>query len=258
MRSSAVPVSGSGPPAPVATPLPRLLQLAQRVGSSFESRWASLWPAWALPIAASAAGWAAFVAVHSSIRTGFAAAARHSAHLAMTVAMTTAMMSPFAITLCLAAQRASLWRHANTNAITAFAAFLGLWVTIGLGLHAAAETVSMAASQEGVAAAMAVWCSGGQLRRGRDAKLRFCHRSALIRPAHRHRDAVLFGFETSMRCVFTCLPAMAVMALSPSLLIAVTVSALLLAERVATSRPRLMLAAAYGVLAAGLGLHAFV
>jgi hypothetical protein len=176
-------------------------------------------------------------------------------HLAMVVAMTMAMMSPYAVPLARAVARATLWWQATQAVVVAVATFLGLWCVVSAALHLAGTAVSLTLGSRAALALLALVCAVVVQRRGRTALLRACAVTRPVRPAHPARDAGRWAALAGGRCVRVCALPMTLMAIEPSLAGFAAVTTLLWVERF-TGRPALRYVLAAGYLAVGAALIA--
>jgi len=179
------------------------------------------------------------------------------------VVMTAAMMLPVAAVRAERIAAASLWRRRHVAVSEYVAGYLGVWSIFGL----AAIWIVAAVWPAGVPAlapaltllAAAVW----QVTPVRKRALRRCARPAYVnvRGWSADRDCVLGGIVHGRRCVLTCAPVMAVMALAHSTILMLVLTGLLLTERAPGPNParragRPQEAIALAGLAVGIGAWA--
>jgi predicted metal-binding membrane protein len=155
------------------------------------------------------------------------------------VLMAAAMMLPVIAVSVERVAAASLWRRRYVAAVEYIAGFLGVWALFGLtvlGMVAAVwpRGAPVAATAFTLVAA-AVW----QVTPARKRALRRCARPAFValRGWRADRDCLFGGVARGARCVLTCAPVMAVMALSHSVILMLALTALLLTERAAGPNP---------------------
>ena len=147
--------------------------------------------------------------------------------------MTAAMMLPVVAAGADRIAAASLWRRRHLAVIEYLAGYLGVWAVFGLaavGIIAALWPTDPPAAAPALALLVtATW----QVTPLRKRAMRRCARPANVNvrgwPAD--RDCVMGGITRGRRCVFTCAPVMAVMALAHSVILMVVLTALLLTER---------------------------
>jgi hypothetical protein len=175
--------------------------------------------------------------------------------LAMVVAMTLAMMSPYAVPLARAVARATLWWQATQAVVVAVVTFFGLWCVASAVLHLAGTAMSLTVGSRAALALLALVCAIVVQRRGRTALLQACAVTRPVRPAHPARDAGRWAALAGGRCVRVCAAPMTLMAIEPSLAGFAGVTTLLWIERF-TGRPALRYVLAAGYLAIGAALIA--
>ena len=228
----------------------------------------------ALPIVASAVGWAVLLLTHPALADGAGsdharpdhAGGGHSslftlAGIAHPAAMTIAMMAPFALSGVRSTAFTSLWWRAGRAAAFFLLAFLLTWTVIALCLDvvAAAWTTWLGSAATGTAVLLGV-CALAQLDPTRPEKVKRCDRGMRLRASGSEADVdcARFGALTAGRDVrFCALPMLAMMAadhVPAGLLVMAAVSGLAFADRITAGRRRLLTAAAYAALAVVLVL----
>ena len=155
------------------------------------------------------------------------------------VVMTAAMMLPVVAVAGDRIAAASLWRRRHVAVVEYLAAYLGVWSVFGLlaiwvvavvwpaGVPVLAPAVALLAA--------AVW----QVTPLRKRAMRRCGRPPYVsvRGWRADRDCVMGGIAHGRRCVFTCAPVMAVMALAHSVFLMVALTVVLLTERAPGPNP---------------------
>jgi predicted metal-binding membrane protein len=153
--------------------------------------------------------------------------------------MSAAMMLPVVAVGADRIAGASLWRRRHVAVIEYLAGYLGVWSVFGLaamGLIAAVWPAGVPAAAPAVALlAAAIW----QITPLRKQAARRCARPAYVnvRGWSADRDCVIGGIARGRRCVVTCAPVMAVMALAHSVILMLVLTSLLLTERAAGPNP---------------------
>lgn len=155
------------------------------------------------------------------------------------VVMTAAMMLPIVAGGADRIAAASLWRRRHVSVIEYLAGYLSVWSVFGLaaiGIIAVVWPAGVPADAPAVALLVAaVW----QVMSPRKQTLRRCARPPYVNvrgwPAD--RDCVTAGVAQGWRCVVTCAPVMAVMALAHSVILLLVLTCLLLSERAAGPDP---------------------
>jgi predicted metal-binding membrane protein len=153
--------------------------------------------------------------------------------------MSAAMMLPVVAVGADRIAAASLWRRRHVAVIEYLAGYLGVWAVFGLaaiGLIAAVWPAGVPAEAPAVALlAAAIW----QITPLRKQALRRCARPACVnvRGWSADRDCVIGGIARGRRCVVTCAPVMAVMAVAHSVILMLALTSLLLTERAAGPNP---------------------
>jgi predicted metal-binding membrane protein len=155
------------------------------------------------------------------------------------VVMTAAMMLPIVAAGADRIAGASLWRRRYVSVIEYLVGYLSVWSVFGLaaiGIIAVVWPAGIPAAAPAVALLVAaVW----QVTPLRKQTLRSCARPPYVNvrgwPAD--RDCVLTGVAQGRRCVVTCAPVMAVMALAHSVILLLILTCLLLSERAAGPDP---------------------
>jgi Predicted metal-binding integral membrane protein (DUF2182) len=153
--------------------------------------------------------------------------------------MSAAMMLPVVAVGADRIAAASLWRRRHVAVIEYLVGYLGVWSVFGLaamGLIAAVWPVGVPAEAPAVALlAAASW----QIAPLRKQVARRCARPAYVnvRGWSADRDCVIGGIARGRRCVVTCAPVMAVMALAHSVILMLVLTSLLLTERAAGPNP---------------------
>jgi len=178
----------------------------------------------------------------------------HLHHVTMIAGMVLVMMSPFAVPLCSAVARAALWRRAVGAMFATWAAFMGLWVIAAGGMHVAGEFLAMVVTPSGAIAVLAILTAGAQLRWRRLTLLNACQRTRPIRAGHELRGGAAWGAVAAARCVRVCAAPMTLMAVEPTLLSFVAITALVWWERFSTRRLGLRAPLALGYLLIGAGM----
>jgi hypothetical protein len=174
-------------------------------------------------------------------------------HLLMIIGMTLAMMSAFAIPMCRAVARGTLWWHANAAVVVALLTFLFAWILAAAVLHLGIATLGTLIGPVAIAAVITLCCASSQIGRPRAQQLAACQLTRPLRPGQHIRGAAQWAGIAGARCVRVCALPMALSAVQPTLAILASVTALLWIERVAHRPPlRLWLAVGY------LGLGALV
>lgn len=155
------------------------------------------------------------------------------------VVMTAAMMLPLAAGEADRIAAASLWGRRHVAVIEHLACYLAVWSVFGLaaiwvvdvvwpsGVPAAAPVLALLSA--------AMWQVTGLRKRA----LRRCGRPTYInvRGWRADRDCVIAGVSYGRRCLITCAPVMAVMALAHSALLMVALAILLFTERAPGPNP---------------------
>jgi predicted metal-binding membrane protein len=153
--------------------------------------------------------------------------------------MTAAMMLPLAAREADRIAAASLWRRRHVAVIEYLAGYLGVWSVFGLTAIWLVSTVwphgaPLAAAALALAAA-AAW----QVTPLRKRALRRCGRPAYlhVRGFSADCDCVVAGTAYGRRCLLTCAPVMAVMALAHSVTLMVALTIVLFTERAPGPNP---------------------
>jgi predicted metal-binding membrane protein len=155
------------------------------------------------------------------------------------VVMTAAMMLPIVADGSGRVAAASLWRRRHLAVVEYLGGYLSVWSVFGLaaiGTIAVVWPAGVPAAAPAVALLVAaVW----QVTSLRKQTLRRCARPPYVNvrgwPAD--RDCVAAGVAQGRRCVVTCAPVMAVMALAHSVILLLLLTCLLLSERAAGPDP---------------------
>jgi hypothetical protein len=174
-------------------------------------------------------------------------------HLLMIIGMTLAMMSGFAIPMCRAVARGTLWWHANLAVVVAVITFLSVWILAAAVLHLGVSALGTLIGSIAIASVITLCCASSQIGRSRARLLAACELTRPLRPDRHIRAAAQWAGLAGARCVRVCALPMALTAVQPTLASLASVTALLWIERVA-HRPPLRLCLAVGYL----GLGAFV
>lgn len=155
------------------------------------------------------------------------------------IVMAVAMMFPIAAPGARRIAQASMWRRRHVAMAEFLAGYLVVWAVVGLvALWAVSRLWHAGAPRQAVAIALliaAVW----QVMPVRRNILRRCRGSAFVnvRGWRADRDCVIEGINYGRRCVVTCGPVMAVMALGHSLILMACLTALLMTERARGPNP---------------------
>jgi hypothetical protein len=171
-------------------------------------------------------------------------------HLLMIIGMTLAMMSAFAIPVCRAVARGTLWWHANAAVVVALLSFLSVWILAAAVLHLGVGALGTLIGPVAIAAVITICCASSQIGRPRARRLAACQLTRPLRPGQHVRAAAQWAGLAGARCVRVCALPMALTAAQPTLAILASVTALLWIERVA-HRPPLRLWLAVGYLGTG-------
>jgi cell division protein FtsW (lipid II flippase) len=176
-------------------------------------------------------------------------------HLLMIIGMTLAMMSPFAIPLCRAVARATLWWHADVAVVVALLVFVTVWTLTGGVLHLAVGALSLIITPTVTIVVLALCCAAIQIGRRRARLLNACQFTRPLRPGRHVRVPAQWAGLAAARCVRVCALPMALTAVQPGLAGFAVVAALLWVERIA-HRPQLRVWLAIGYLGLGAALVA--
>ncbi len=155
------------------------------------------------------------------------------------VVMTVAMMMPVAAVAADRIAAASLWRRRHVAVVEYLASYLGVWSVFGL---AAIWLVDMVWPAGAPAVSPAIALLAAALWRVtplRKRAMRRCGRPTYVsvRGWRADWDCVMGGIAHGRRCVLTCAPVMAVMALAHSVLLMVALTVMLLTERAPGPNP---------------------
>jgi len=217
-----------------------------------------------VPVAATVLAWAALIADSPTVgwsSTG-GSIAGHGAHggvftasgVAMVATMTVAMMGPLAVPGARAVAR-GLPSRCGAALLGHFAAFVLTWTVIALCLATVAETLAGFLGSAVVAAGvLTLMCAAVQFDPRRGSALRACDRpSQRADPSGPVVESARFGMSCAASGFRPCaLPMLAMLALPGSLPFMAMLTVLVVADRFAEGRHRLVIAALYSVLGVGL------
>jgi predicted metal-binding membrane protein len=153
--------------------------------------------------------------------------------------MAVAMMLPVAAPSARRIARAGLWRRRHIAIAEFLLGYLGVWAVIGLPAIAVVAAVWPAGAPILAVPATLVVAAIWQVNPVRKRALRKCRGSAFVhvRGWRTDRDCLGEGVKSGLRCVGTCGPVMAAMAVGHSLVVMLIVTALLLSERARGPNP---------------------
>ena len=117
-----------------------------------------------------------------------------------------------------------------------------------------AVLLAMVVTPSGAIAVLAILTAGAQLRWRRLTLLNACQRTRPIRAGHELRGGAAWGAVAAARCVRVCAAPMTLMAVEPTLLSFVAITALVWWERFSTRRLGLRVPLALGYLLVGAGM----
>ena len=217
-----------------------------------------------VPVAATVLAWAALIADSPTVgwsSTG-SSIAGHGAHggvftasgMAMVAVMTVAMMGPLAVPGARTVAR-RLPSRCGAALLGHFAAFVVTWTVIALCLATVAETLAGVLGSAVVAAGvLTLMCAAVQFDPRRGSALRACDRpSQRADPSGPVVESARFGMSRAASGFRPCaLPMLAMLALPGSLPFMAMLTVLVVADRFAEGRHRLVIAALYSVLGVGL------
>jgi predicted metal-binding membrane protein len=155
------------------------------------------------------------------------------------IVMTVAMMFPVAATGARRIAQAGLWRRRHVAMAEFLTAYLMAWALVGLAAVWLVFRIWPAgAPQVAVAVALLV-AAAWQVTPVRRRMLSRCRSEGFVnvRGWRADRDCSVEGWKYARRCVVTCGPVMAVMALGHSLLLMVCLAVLLITERAPGPNP---------------------
>ena len=178
----------------------------------------------------------------------------HVVHLLMIIGMTLIMMSPFAFPLLRTVARTTLWTESAMAAGAAWVGFIGVWCVAAVGMHLLGELVALSLTNQGAVVVLTALCVVAQLCRRRNAMLGACQRTRPMRPGSPISGGLRWGSDGACRCIQVCSAPMTLMALTPALAAAATITALLWLERFSERRRELRTPLAFGYLVIGASI----
>ncbi|MHC9297119.1 hypothetical protein ACRCUN_32050 [Mycobacterium sp. LTG2003] len=182
--------------------------------------------------------------------------ADHFSHVLMIVGTTLIMMSPFAFPLLHTVARTTLWTEAALAISAAWAAFIGIWCVVAVGMHLAGEVVTVTMTPVGAVVVLTGVCVATQLSRGRALRLTACRRTRPMRPGRPVGGGLRWGADACYRCMRLCAVPMTLMALSPALTASALITGLLWWERFSVRGRDIRVPLAAGYLAVGVAMLA--
>ncbi|RDH79555.1 hypothetical protein DVS77_04855 [Mycolicibacterium moriokaense] len=147
--------------------------------------------------------------------------------------MVAAMMLPIAARSAGRVARAGLWHRRHVAMVEYLSGYVAMWSLAGIAAVGLVAVVWPEGAPAFAAAVVLLTAAGWQVTPVRRRALRRCRGAGFVNVAgwRSDRDCVAVGCADGRRCLFTCGPAMAVMALSHSLILMVALTVLLCSER---------------------------
>ena len=216
-----------------------------------------LWTHWHHPewvaVVVSAAGWAVLVALVVAPPTpGDGGVPAAVVVLAMSAAMAAGMMAPLALTAVHDVAVSSLWSRRYRAALGYLAGFLGVWTLVGVAATAAGRVLATGVGTTGALALTFGVAAVAPLAPGRRRRLALCEvvTPGALRGWSADRDCVRAGTAAGSWCTANCWALMTAVMVQHSVVVAVTATALTIAERRHPNLPPRVLAAAIVILGA--------
>jgi fatty acid desaturase len=153
--------------------------------------------------------------------------------------MAAAMMLPIAARSAGRVARAGMWHRRHVAMVEYLGGYLAMWSLAGLAAVALAAAVWPGGAPAVAAGLVLLLAAGWQVMPVRRRVLLRCRGAGFVNVVgwRADRDCAAVGYADGQRCVFTCGPAMAVMALSHSLILMAAMTVLLCSERARGPNP---------------------